>query len=276
MVDPAADSRTAEEAQYTGYPVQIYCFSGPLDLLLHLVRRHELDIAEIPVAEITTQYLEYLQVMEEVQVEVSGEFLVTASALSYLKSKTLLPPDPEEEEEGLEEEDPAVELQRRLREYQVYKEAADRLESAKQVRERIFLRPTEEGTGLESGYVPLEEVSLFDMLGAVNELLKRAEPDPVGRVVLSPVTVPGRIEEVLLRLHAERGEVGFGELVGTPVRRVVIIVTFLALLELIRRQEVEVRQESIHGALYVSLSPAEHERDDEEGAGRAEEVEEEA
>ncbi len=237
---------------HTGYPVQIRIFSGPLDLLLHLVRQHEVDISEVPVAEITAQFLDYLQTMQEVNIELSGEFLVTAAALSQLKSQALLPPEPEPEVEESETEDPAVQLQRRLAEYHIYKEAATHLEAARRVRERVFLRPVEEGTGLEPGVVTLRDVSLFDMVGAVHDLLKRAVPEPVGRVHLPRLTVTDRIEEVLLRLDTEGTEMTFAELVGEPPTRTAIIITFLALLELLRREEIEVQQEKAHGTIRVS------------------------
>lgn len=242
---------SAEETTYSGYPVKIEVFSGPVDLLLHLVRASELDLAEVPIAQITEQFLAYVRTMAEINMEVSGEFLVTAAALSYLKSKTLLPPDPEPEEEALGEEDPAVELQRRLQEYHVYREAAERLQAAKQARERIFLRPLAEGTGVESGYVTLTDVSLFDMVGAVQELLQRAAPEPVGRVTLPPLTVPDRIEEVLLRLETEGAELPFSGLIPDPPTRTQIIITFLAILELMRRGQVEARQDTPRGEIVI-------------------------
>ena len=247
--------RTSTSAQpaptYTGYPVEIHLFSGPLDLLLHLVRQRGLDISEVPVAEVTGQFLAYLRTMQEINIELSGEFLVMAAALGYIKSRALLPPEPEAESEELEPEDPAVQLQRRLAQYHVYKEAATRLEAAKRLRERIFLRPVEEGTGVEAGFVSLGEVSLFDMVGAVHELLKRAAPEPVGHVHLPRITVPDRIEEVLLRLDTEGRELTFAELVGDPPTRTAIIITFLALLELLRRGDIEAHQAEAKGEILV-------------------------
>lgn len=245
-----ATATTADLSAFTGYPVRICAFSGPLDLLLHLARVQEVDLAEIPVAEITQQFLEYLHTMQEVNIEVTGEFLVTAAALAYLKSKTLLPPEPEPEEEE-PVEDPAVELQRRLAQYHIYKEAAERLGSARRLRERIFLRPVEQEAGLEAGYVTLKDVSLFDMVGAVNQLLKRALPEPVGRVHLPRLSVHDRIEEILLRLATEQRELTFSDLAGMPATRTEIIITFLALLELLRREEIEVRQEGLRGEILV-------------------------
>ncbi len=242
---------TNEETSYSGYPVRIECFSGPLDLLLHLARSSQIDLGEVHLAEITDQFLAYLRTMAEVNLEISGEFLVTAAALSYLKSRTLLPPEPEPEEEGTPEEDVAAVLQRRLAEYHVYKEAAGRLEAARQARERIFLRPLQEGTGVETGYVNLGEVSLFDMVGAVHDLLKRAVPEPVGLVTLPPLTVPDRIEEVLLRLETESNELSFAALVPQPPTRTQIIITFLAVLELMRRGVVEAHQETPSGEIVL-------------------------
>ncbi len=248
---------STEEIAFTGYPVKIYAFAGPLDLLLHLARTQEVDLAEIPVAEITQQFLEYLHTMQEINIEITGEFLVTAAALAYLKSKTLLPPEPEPEPEEEEPvEDPAVELQRRLAQYHIYKEAAERLSSARRLRERIFLRPVEEDMGLEAGYVTLKDVSLFDMVGAVNQLLKRALPEPVGRVHLPRLSVRDRIEEILLRLATEQRDLTFSDLVGMPATRTEIIITFLALLELLRREEIEVHQEGWGGEILVRRSGA--------------------
>jgi segregation and condensation protein A len=222
-------------------------------LLLHLARSSQVDLAEVPLAEITEQFLAYLRALEEISLEVSGEFLVTVAALSYLKSKALLPPEPESEEEAALEEDPAVELQRRLVEYHVYKAAAGRLEAAKQARERVFLRPLAEPTEVEAGFVSLTDVSLFDMVGAVHDLLKRAAPEPVGRVHLPPLTVPDRIEELLLRLETEGAEMRFSDLVPQPPTRTQIIITFLAMLELMRRGQAEARQEAPGGEILLRL-----------------------
>jgi len=260
-----------------GYPVQIRIFTGPLDLLLHLVRQREVDIFDVPVAEVTAQFLAYLRTMQEINIELSGEFLVTATALSYLKSRALLPPEPEPEAEELDPEEPAVQLQRRLAQYHVYKQAAVHLEAAKRLRERIFLRPTEEGTGIEAGFVALQDVTLFDMVGAVHELLKRAAPEPIGRVYLPRITVPDRMEEVLLRLATENRELSFAELVGAAPTRTVIIITFLAILELIRREKIEVRQDQPRAEIVVRSAAkrsevAAEERDEveEQQAGRRE------
>jgi segregation and condensation protein A len=230
---------------FSGFPVTIEIFEGPLDLLLHLVRREELDIAEIRVAVITEQYLAYLHTMEELNIQVEAEFLVLAASLMLIKSRWLLPVDPAGADEVAEVSaeaaaDPEVELQRRLSEYKIYREAAEMLDESRRERQRIFLRSADESE-IGTGFVPLEDVSVFDMIAAVQEMLHRARPDPPARMRRLAVTVPDRIQEILMQLAAERRPILFSELVALPATRLYIIVTFLAILELIRRRRLRVK-----------------------------------
>lgn len=234
-------------ALFNGFPVQIEIFEGPLDLLLHLVRRQEVDIAEVRMAAITAQYLSYLHTMDELNIQYSAEFVVLAATLMLLKSRWLLPVNPagDEEQQQQEEEveaalDPEAELHRRLQEYRVYREAAEMLELSRQERQRIFLRPADD-IEIGTGFVNLEEVSVFDMIAAVQDMLARAKPDPPHRMKRPAVTVADRIEEILLQLAAHKS-CHFTELVAMPTTRLFVIVTFLAILELVRRRRVRVRQ----------------------------------
>jgi len=225
---------------FTGFEVTITIFEGPLDLLLHLVRRQQVDISEVKLAEVTSQYLAYIEALEALSVDLAAEFIVVAAQLLYIKSRTLLPmhEDDEEEDEDIDL-DPQAELARRLQEYRAYREAAEVLDDARRLRQRIFLRSNAEDQ-VGSGYVDLEDVSVFDMVAAVGELLKRAEPDAPRVVQRRPVTVAQRLPEIITELHQAGGPMGFVSLVQMPASRVYIIVTFLAILELVRRGLVRV------------------------------------
>ena len=227
---------------FNGFPVTIEIFEGPLDLLLHLVRREEVDIAEVSIASITEQYLATLRTMEELNIQFAADFVVMAATLMLLKSRWLLPIDPAGEAEEQEEDiaaDPEAELHRRLQEYRLYREAAEMLEESHRERQRIFLRAAEE-IEIGTGWVNLEEVSIFDMIAAVQDMLSRAKPDPPAKMRRAPFTVADRIEEIIMLLTAEKRPIGFIELIGDQTTRIFIIVTFLAILELVRRRRLHV------------------------------------
>lgn len=232
-------------AIFDGFPVSIEIFEGPLDLLLHLVKREEVDVAEVSIASITSQYLGYLRTMEELNIQLAAEFVVMASSLMLIKSRWLLPINPagEVEEEVVEEEveDPEVQLHRRLQEYKIYREAAELLEESHRERSRIFLRSSDEAE-IGTGFVTLEDVSVFDMIAAVQEMLLRAKPDPPARMRRPVITVAERIDDILMQLTAEQRPLHFSELFVLPTTRLFIIVTFLAILELVRRRRVHIRQ----------------------------------
>lgn len=230
-------------ALFNGFPVTIEIFEGPLDLLLHLVRREELDIAEVSVAEITGQYLSYVRAMQELNIQFASDFLVMAATLMLIKSRWLLPIDPAGEvgEEEVEElaDDPEAVLHRRLQEYKLYREAAEMLEESHRERQRIFLRSGDEAE-IGTGFVNLEDVSVFDMISAVQEMLARAKPDPPSKMRRAAISVGDRLEEIILQLTSERRAINFSELVIGQATRLFIIVTFLAILELIRRRRIRV------------------------------------
>ncbi len=240
---------------FTGFEVHITIFEGPTDLLLHLVRRQQVDIAEVNLAEVTGQYLSYLKTLEELNVELAAEFIVVAAHLIYLKSRMLLPVQDDEEDEAEDMDlDPQAELARRLEEYRVYRDAAGLLDESRKLRQKLFLRSTDEdqiGTGL----IELTDVSIFDMVAAVGELLRRATPAPPRVVQRRTVTVSERLPEILNELYAAgNAAVRFTELVDMPASRVYIIVTFLAILELIRRGRVVVGPVEGHSNFTVQLA----------------------
>ena len=224
------------------YPVRLMNFEGPLDLLLHLIKKHEVNIYEIPISLITQQYLEYLDLMQEMNLDVAGEFLVMAATLIHIKSRMLLPrPDPAQEDP---EEDPRDALVRRLVEHQRFKAAAELLHEKEIQRSAMWTRadgPVAEVVG--TAPEPEIEVDLFSLMAAFRQVLERARARP--RVLLPPEQIPieTRIEQLLERL-SETEACGFEELFADVQTRAGMIVTFLALLEMIRLKLVRVFQQS--------------------------------
>jgi len=253
------DATVAEQLEldlFTGYAVEIEIFEGPIDLLLYLVRREELDISEVCLAQVTGQYLDYLAAMQAVNIAVAGEFVVTAATLLQIKARHLLPVTVDEVEP---DEDEELELLGRMRQrvaqYRAFKEAAQVLDKSRQERQHLYMRSLSDDDDLPSGFVSLEDISIFDLVGAVQDLLEKARTQqPLHGVERPLVTLPERIAEVLFQLRAaEAGPLPFAQLVGTPVTRQIIIVTFLAILELIRRGRIQVHQERAGAEILIRL-----------------------
>jgi len=181
-------------------------FQGPLDLLLHLIRKNEIAITDIPIALITEQYLDYLTLMKELNLDVAGEYLLMASTLLHIKSKMLLPSSPEEEEEG--GEDPRAELVRRLLEYEKYKEAATELERRPLLDRDVFIRAVPSGTE-EPEQEEKIDVNLFELLEAFRKVLERAKPEFIHEVMLEQITVEDKIQDILSLLQRENRSVAF-------------------------------------------------------------------
>lgn len=221
------------------YHVRLKLFEGPLDLLLHLIRRDKINIYDIPISHITREYLAYLEIMQEFELEVAGEFFVMAATLMRIKSQMLLP-----RHEGLEEEepDPRDELVRNLVAYRTFKEAAQQLAAKEEERRRVYTRPPgtlpEDETGAEE---PPPDVSIFDLLEALQTVLKNMKGKAVYRIIPEAVTVEQKIETIRSAVSS-RGEVLFTELFAGEFTRIEIIVTFLAILEMIKGGELGARQ----------------------------------
>ncbi|HUJ10734.1 MAG TPA: segregation/condensation protein A [Verrucomicrobiae bacterium] len=234
------------------YKVKLEVFEGPLDLLLYLIKKEEVDIYDIPIERITNQYMEYLTLMQMLNLEVAGEFLVMAATLMYIKSRMLLPADQQvtdsESEEG---EDPRWELIRQLVEYKKFKDAAAQLAQREEEQANLFPRRAPE-TGIEVDKdIPLAEVSIFDLINAFNEVLKKASGrDDFREIVEEKFTVSDKIEEILYTLR-DRTQIVFSELFARATSRTEIVVLFLALLELIRLKRLKVRQEEAFGEIQV-------------------------
>ena len=245
--DATPDFESSPEA----YSVKLDSFEGPLDLLIHLIKKHEVNIYDIPVALITKQYLDYIVMMQELDLDTVGEFLVMAATLIHIKSKMLLPrPDPTAEEP---DEDPRDALVRRLLEHQKFKAAAELLHERAVLRGAQWIRPdgrVADIAGDEYAYEPELEVDLFSLLAAFRGVLERAKLRP--RVIVPPeqVSVETRMEQ-LLGMLSETEACGFEDLFAKDDSRGAMIVTFLALLEMIRLKLIRVFQSAAFGPIRV-------------------------
>jgi segregation and condensation protein A len=230
------------------YSVKVPVFEGPLDLLLHLIKENKIDIYDIPISVITSQYLEYLELMQELNLEIASEFLVIAATLIYIKSRMLLPKDETLATE--ETEDPRAGLVQRLLEYQAFKEASVELRKREEVWSGAFERPAVEidKSQLEPDLF-LFEVNLFDLVGVLSKMLSKAPPEEVS-ITKEALTVKDRIAAIIDRLEQEK-TVKFDSLFEEDDRRVKIIVTFLALLEIMRLGIMRVFQDSQFGTIWI-------------------------
>lgn len=223
------------------YKVNLEVFEGPLDLLLYLIRKEEVDIYNIPIERITTQYMEYLNLMKLLDLNIAGEFIVMAATLMMIKSRMLLPVEdrPELEEE---EEDPRWDLVRQLLEYKKFKDAAMRLQDMEIRQENVFagggknvvIEPQDAGTALQ-------DISLFDLITAFSSVLKRARPEEIGEIFASQYTVADKIQVILADM-AQGVERSFASFFPPTASKHEVICTFLAMLELIRLHQIRVRQ----------------------------------
>ncbi|MGC4092129.1 MAG: segregation/condensation protein A [Polyangiaceae bacterium] len=253
---PAAEpapGAASEEAGGAGvYRVELPTFEGPLDLLLHLIEEHQLDIRDIPIAFIAKKYVEYITLMQEVNIDVASEYLVMAATLAHIKSKSLLPPappDPDEEEE--EELDPRAELIRRLLEYQKYKHAAERLSAHDLLGRDVF--PRGMPAPAVDGPAPIAGLSLFKLLDAFQSVLSRAKATIDHQIDFERFSITDRINELSVLLQA-RSRLSFIELFEDQDTRAQLIVTFLALLEMTRLRMTRLFQEGPLEMIYVELA----------------------
>ncbi len=237
----------------TDYKVKLDVFEGPMDLLLHLIKKHELDIYDIPIAIITDQYLEYLDLMRSLNLNIVGDFLLMASNLIHIKSKMLLPPSEEDDEEL---EDPRDELVRNLLEYQKFQEGARLLEEGSVLGRDTFAKslllidlPQDEE---EKGEEELQAVSIVDLLDAFKELLDRTSFSKSMEIHTDNLSIADKIDEILDKLKSER-VVDFRSVFKPLKERSHLILTFLAILELIRQRLVKVEQSQPFGKITLYL-----------------------
>ncbi len=228
------------------YTVRLEVFEGPLDLLLHLIRRNQVDIYDIPIATITDQYLDYLNMMRTLNLDVAGEFLLMAATLLHIKSKILLPsPAEEEEEEG---EDPRAELVNRLLEYQKYKEAAARLHE-RDILDRDTFVQGYQGEGSEDG--GLVEVGVFELIEALRDVLNRSSLEATYDITLDRITIEERIAQILEAVRSEGSGLLFSSLFPGASSKEDIIISFLAILELIKMRMIKVYQRAPFGPIEI-------------------------
>jgi segregation and condensation protein A len=239
------------EPSVDAFAVHLAQFEGPLDLLLHLIKKNELNIHDIPIALITQQYLDAIGLMQELNLDIAGDYLVMAATLIHIKSKTLLPrPETAAGVEG-EEEDPRDALVRRLLEHQKFKAAAELLHEREEVRSAQWQRPDGRVAQLAGeGYEPELEVDLFSLLTAFQAVVQRARHRPAVYLPAEQISVEARIEQLLARL-SETDACGFEDLFADVNSRGGMIVTFLALLEMIRLKLVRVFQSGAFGPIRV-------------------------
>ncbi len=230
--------------------VQLEIFEGPLDLLLHLIKKNEVSITDIPIAAITEQYLATLELMQSLNLDIAGEFLVMAATLVHIKSRMLLPPGAEEpdEDEGI---DPRDELVRRLLEYQRYKDAATVLEQREILTRDVFIRGG--ASTEEAGPRGFRETSIFELLGALKRVIERLPKDVFHEVTLEKITVREKMTLLLDRLH-ERGSLVFETLFDQAKSRMEIVVTFLAMLELVKVRAIRILQENPGGPILIEAA----------------------
>jgi segregation and condensation protein A len=230
--------------------IELPLFEGPLDLLLYLIRRDRIDIHDIPIAPITRRYMEYLDLMRELNLDVAGEFMVMAATLIHIKSKMLVPVEPAEVEGEEEYVDPREELVRRLLEFQRYKEAAGILHQQAQIRAAQWTRPDTVLPRFDDAGEEMLEAGLYDLIAAFKEMLDRRKALIAHEVESEGPAVEERMAELLMLIR-EGESLEFLELFATLETKAQMIVTFLALLELIRLKRVRVYQRGMFGPIRV-------------------------
>ena len=247
VVDGEPVTTLPQDLYIPPYALQVFleAFEGPLDLLLYLIRRQNIDILDIPIAEITRQYVQYIEVMKELQLELAGEYLLMAAMLAEIKSRMLLP-RPEALDD--EEEDPRAELVRRLQEYERYKKAAQDIADLPRLERDIF--PAEADAPERKVVQKLPDVTLKELLLAFHDVLKRAEMYSNLHLQREPLSVRQRMSEVLSRVRAGKFT-EFRDLFDPEEGRMGVAVTFLALLELLKESMIEVVQASEYAPLHV-------------------------
>ncbi len=243
--------RLNTEAAFTeeaGITIKLDAFEGPLDLLLHLIRSEELDIWNIPIARITEQYLEYLQIMKDLNINVAGEWLLMASTLIYIKSKMLLPPEPGTAPEDEAKEDPRKELVYQLLEHQKFKNAAQMLYTREEVEDSVWHKPPHDLAQDEGEVVA---VTLFDLVRAFHEIVRQFDARRAMEVSPEEISIEEKMEEIR-RLFLVHETILFSALFAEARSKRHLIVAFLALLELSRMHEIWIYQKKVFDEIYIT------------------------
>lgn len=256
-------NRSQLELVQEAYPVSLEVFEGPLDLLLYLIKKEEVDIHDIPIGRITDQYLEYLNLMKVLDLNIAGDFIVMSATLMLIKSRMLLPVEERSEAEE-EEEDPRWDLVRQLVEYKKFKDAADHLEGLEEQMENVFSR---ESGFVELGAAPevdLKDASIFDLITALNDALGRVEEESLQEIFAEEYTVGEKVSYITETLKVAK-RLSITDLFGGMVSRQEIVCTFLAVLELMKLNRIAAVQEGVFGQIVVEArSPGAKEHQAEE------------
>lgn len=231
------------------YAIKIDNFEGPLDLLLHLIRKHEMDICDIPIAEITAQYLATLDAMQNLNLDIAGEFLLMAATLLHIKSRMLLPPSPDDFVEE-DEEDPRAELVRRLLEYQKYKSAASELDARPLLGRDVFSRDFLSPELAELDGDDFQAVGLYDLVEALRGLVHPTSEKSFHDVTFEQLSVTERIHQILTLL-SDRENLPFAHLFPSSPSRQEVVVSFLAMLELVKLRMVRLLQNTRFGTIWL-------------------------
>ena len=248
------------QAEESPYKVTLEVFEGPLDFLLHLIRQNEIDIYDIPIAQVTEQYLRYLALMEALDLEIAGEWLVMAATLVEIKSRMLLPRDLGESAEEEEPVDPRLELVERLIEYEKFKEAAEMFREREEERAKVFARgPADLDFDLKPLF-SLENITAADLLSALQRVLEDFGEGDVTTLQRRKITVRMKMREIWRRLTSKAGQLRFDELFEESVERIEVVMTFVALLELLKLHKIKVRQRTTFGPIEI-IPILEQERD---------------
>ena len=265
IVDGEPVTTLPQDLYIPPYALQVFleAFEGPLDLLLYLIRRQNIDILDIPIAEITKQYVQYIEVMKDMQLELAGEYLLMAAMLAEIKSRMLLP-RPESQDE--EEDDPRAELVRRLQEYERYKKAADDISDLPRLERDVFVATVEAPE--RKVVTKLPDVTLKELLLSFHDVLKRAEMFSNLHMQREPLSVRQRMSEILSRIKS-KNFTGFSDLFDPEEGRMGVAVTFIAILELLRESVIEVVQSDAYAPLHVRAASAVHLVSDEGEADEA-------
>jgi segregation and condensation protein A len=247
VVDGEPVTALPQDLYIPPYALQVFleAFEGPLDLLLYLIRRQNIDILDIPIAEITKQYVQYIEMMHELQLELAGEYLLMAAMLAEIKSRMLLPRPQKEEEE---EEDPRAELVRRLQEYERFKKAAQDINDLPRLERDTFVVNLEAPE--HKVVTQLPDVTLKELLLAFHDVLKRAEMFSNLHLQREPLSVRQRMSEILTRINAN-AFTGFADLFDVEEGRMGVAVTFIAILELLKETVIEVVQTEDYSPLHI-------------------------
>jgi len=234
------------------YEVKLDVFEGPLDLLLYLIKKNEIDIYDIPIAFITEQYLKHLEIMRSLNLDLAGEYLLLTATLLYIKSKMLLPVQDGDEED---ESDPREELVRQLLEYQAFKEASLNLDKRFLLGRDVFKRGYSAGEEIDRGKRPFMEVGVFELVEVFRTIVSSMVDETLMEIDIERISLSDRINEIMERLGREK-DLTFTDLLGSGPSRKEIIYTFLAILELMKLRLLRAYQASSFGAIRIKIRDA--------------------